>query len=74
MMARQTLPKAKRESILREFNHRCAICGSDRPHIHHIDEDATNNELENLLPLCPNCHLLDQHNPTSPVDPRKLYL
>jgi hypothetical protein len=63
-----------RDAVLREFNHRCAICGADRPQIHHIDENPGNNDLENLLPICPNCHLTDQHNPTVPADPEKLAL
>jgi hypothetical protein len=40
--------------------------------MHHIDEDATNNSANNLLPLCPNCHLRDQHNPTRKVEIPKL--
>jgi hypothetical protein len=71
---RLPITKQLREQVLAEFNHRCAICGTDRPQLHHIDEDPANNELGNLLPLCPNCHLVDQHNPTAPVDPRKLRL
>lgn len=50
---------------MREFNHRCAICGADRPQIHHLDENPGNNEPSNLLPLCPNCRLSDQHDPTA---------
>ena len=46
----------------------------DNPHLHHIDENPANNANENLLPLCPNCHLIDQHNPTAPMDRRKLSL
>ncbi len=57
-----------------EYDHRCAICASDRPHLHHIDEDATNNDVFNLLPLCPNCHLRDQHNPTKKIEIGKLKL
>ena len=57
-----------------EFRHRCAICGADRPQIHHIDGDPSNNNVDNLLPLCPNHHLTDQHNPTAPFDPEKLAL
>jgi hypothetical protein len=52
----------------------CAICGTDRPQLHHIDENPAHNESANLLPLCPNCHLVDQHNPTAPIDSRKLGL
>lgn len=73
-MARKALPRATRDAVLREFNHRCAICGGDGPQLHHIDEDPTNNSPENLIPLCPNCHLRDQHNPTAPVDVLKLSL
>ncbi len=71
---RVTPSKAVREAVLAEFNHRCAVCGKDRPQIHHIDEDPSNNDPINLIPLCPNCHLIDQHNPTLPIDPAKLSL
>jgi hypothetical protein len=69
-----TVPKAVREQVLREFNHQCAICGSGNPHLHHIDGDRSNHDPMNLLPLCPNCHLGDQHNPTGKVDQEKLKL
>ncbi|MCC4309757.1 MAG: HNH endonuclease signature motif containing protein [Alcanivorax sp.] len=73
-MPRESIPKGLKEKILDEYDHRCAVCGGDRPHLHHIDEDATNNIEKNLLPLCPNCHLRDQHNPTRKVDIPKLNL
>jgi hypothetical protein len=73
-MPRKTIPKATREIVNNEYDHRCAICASDRPHLHHIDEDATNNDVLNLLPLCPNCHLTDQHNPTKKIEIGKLKL
>ncbi len=68
------IPKKTRECVMSEYSHRCAICGTDNPHLHHIDEDPSNNDQTNLIPLCPNCHLLDQHNPTSAIDKRKLHL
>lgn len=71
---RIAVPKAIRERVLGEFYHRCAICSGDRPQIHHIDEDPANNDVLNLLPLCPNCHLRDQHDPTTPLDYDKLRL
>jgi hypothetical protein len=71
---RQELPKTVRDKILSEFNHRCAICGNTRPQIYHIDKNHKNNEISNLLPLCPNHHLSDQHNPTKPFDPIRLSL
>jgi hypothetical protein len=71
---RQLIPKSVRDALLNEFNHRCAMCGGDRPQIHHIDENPSNNTLDNLIPLCPNNHLLDSHNPTHPIEPDKLRL
>ena len=71
---RENIPKAIKELVLKEYNHRCAICGGDRPQIHHIDESPNNNDQLNLIPLCPNCHLTDQHDPTQPVEPEKLSL
>lgn len=73
-MTRESIPKKLKDTLLDEYDHRCAVCGGDRPHIHHIDEDASHNELHNLLPLCPNCHLRDQHNPTRKIDISKLQL
>jgi hypothetical protein len=71
---RRTIPKAVRDAVLDEFGHKCAICGNERPQIHHIDTDPANNVLTNLIPLCPNHHLIDQHQPTRALDPRLLML
>ena len=72
--SRITIPVKIKNDVLKEFHHRCAICGGDGPHLHHIDENPSNNELNNLLPLCPNCHLRDQHNPTASIEVEKLKL
>jgi len=38
---------------------KCSRCGTDkRIEIHHKDEDITNNSIDNLIPLCKNCHFL----------------
>jgi hypothetical protein len=71
---RPAIPKAVKEAVLKEFHHLCAICGEKDPQLHHIDEDNANNDPMNLLPLCPNHHLTDQHNPTSKIDPLILRL
>lgn len=71
---RTTIPKGTKERVLREFNHRCAICGEDNPHLHHIDENPSNNEIDNLITLCPNHHLSDQHNPTMSIPYYKMKL
>lgn len=71
---RAGIPKSVREQVLREFRHHCAACGADRPHVHHIDGDPSINDPLNLIPMCPNCHLQDQHDPTASTDPGKLRL
>lgn len=71
---RISIPQKITSKVLKEFNHRCAKCGADNPHLHHIDENPSNNDPLNLIPLCPNCHLVDQHNPTRLVEPGKLSL
>lgn len=73
--ARRILPTYKvREKVMAEFRHLCAVCGKHSPQIHHIDGDKNNNELLNLLPLCPNHHLLDAHSPTEAIPPLKMKL
>lgn len=38
---------------------KCQSCGYDKVlDLHHIDEDHTNNDPENHVILCPNCHAL----------------
>lgn len=49
-----------RKQALRYYPNECAICGYseevDILEVHHIDENRQNNNLENLIILCPNCH------------------
>lgn len=69
MATRKKLGATVAQSVLKEFNHLCALCGKERPQIHHIDGNNSNNVESNLLPICPNHHLLDAHSPTDPIDP-----
>ena len=42
-----------------EINSQCPFCENTDVghfHIHHIDENPSNNGIENLILLCPNCH------------------
>lgn len=43
----------------KEITKRCFNCGFNlyRCDIHHKDKNKNNNELNNLIGLCPNCHL-----------------
>jgi len=46
-----------REKALRAKGEYCHLCGrTDRIEVHHINADSTNNDLENLVPVCPSCH------------------
>lgn len=49
-----------RLKALRTYSNKCAICNYDEEpkilQVHHIDENRSNNKLDNLIILCPNCH------------------
>lgn len=49
-----------RRIAFENFEHKCKICGWDKDErileVHHIDENRKNNELNNLIILCPICH------------------
>ncbi len=49
-----------RTRALQLLPHKCAVCGWDEDvdilQVHHIDEDRTNGDIENLIILCPTCH------------------
>ena len=51
-------------------NNKCEKCNWGEEHpithtvplaVHHIDGDCTNNKIENLQLLCPNCHSLTEN-------------
>jgi len=53
--------------VLERDNDTCQKCGStEQIHIHHIDWDEDNNDLDNLVLLCNSCHQkLHLHVPLS---------
>ena len=53
---RVALPEIKKLEIITLCNNRCCICQTPFVVIHHIDNNPSNNNLDNLAPLCPNCH------------------
>lgn len=56
MSRRIPLSEAVRLEIISKSNNRCCICQTPFIQIHHIDGDPSNNDSDNLAPLCPNCH------------------
>ena len=49
-----------RKKAFKYYEHKCAICDwnedEDMLEVHHIDEDRSNNSINNLLILCSICH------------------
>ncbi len=55
----------KKDYIFLEASDSCALCsikGADNLTIHHIDKDEKNNEYDNLILLCHNCHCRHHQN------------
>ena len=52
--------KELKQSILKRDNYKCqnlkCLKKSNKLHIHHIDYDKKNNNLDNLITLCNSCH------------------
>ena len=48
--------RARRLALERD-DHRCQGCGrTDKLETHHIDEDWRNNDVDNLVTVCVDCH------------------
>lgn len=51
---------AYRRNAFLHYEHKCAICGWNKDErvleVHHIDENRDNNNIDNLIILCPTCH------------------
>lgn len=49
-----------RDIAFNYYEHRCCVCGWDEDdrilQVHHIDSNRNNNDVSNLIILCPNCH------------------
>lgn len=71
----------RKSKILRHGYGRCALCGVEnyKPNprtkskvvltAHHIDEDYTNNDTCNLIPLCQQCHFAAHRKKTPHYKP-----
>ncbi len=61
------IPTFIKRYLMEKYDNKCEKCGWGEMHpithnipleVHHIDGDCTNNKIENLQLLCPNCHSL----------------
>jgi hypothetical protein len=53
---RVAVSEGLRIETIAKCNNRCCVCQTPFVVIHHIDENPSNNDPDNLAPLCPNCH------------------
>lgn len=63
-MEKETRKKVSQKiekQVMKEYSSLCAICGKTDPQVHHIDENPSNNDIQNLIPLCTDCHLIKIH-------------
>ena len=61
---RVEIPPEFAARVLYDSDHTCCVCRLERTtvQIHHIDEDPSNNDFENLTVICHNCHGLAHTN------------
>lgn len=60
------MPDDYRRKCFEEYEERCFLCGDDHNiEVHHIDGDRSNNDVDNLMPICPDCHNI-VHNRSDP--------
>jgi len=64
-VTRIPIPDIISDELLVSCGHSCCKCGRQFVQIHHIDEDRTNNDSDNLIPLCKLCH--DEVHSTVPM-------
>ena len=65
-MNRQPIPPEIRKLIYEIYDRKCGRCGSEEYlHVHHIDRNPENNDLENLELLDIWCHYLEHERKES---------
>ena len=54
-----------RPAVLMRDGNQCCLCNDSGKQVHHIDGDKQNNEIENLVTLCRQCHAWVGHRRTT---------
>ena len=72
------VPEEDRAQLLLWCARHCCFCGkpcTTNIVIHHIDGNPSNNDRDNLIPICCDCHgELERYNPEHPVGTRYCHL
>lgn len=72
------VPEEDRAKMLLWCARHCCFCGkacTTNIVVHHIDGDSSNNDLDNLIPVCFDCHgELERYNPKHPVGTKYRHL
>jgi hypothetical protein len=75
---RATVPEEDRAKLFLWCARHCCFCGKEcttNIEIHHIDGERSNNELDNLIPVCFDCHgELQRYNSEHPRGSKYRYL
>jgi len=66
-------PGYYRKICFEKYDHKCLVCNeSNIVDVHHIDGDHKNNDIENLLPLCPTHHRYMHYKKFRPLIQEKI--
>ena len=68
---RKTVPALASKKVYQEADNRCPFCAvADVAvlEVHHLDGNPSNNEVENLIVVCGNCHSKITRGEISPAD------
>jgi len=58
MAARPKIPQSTVDRLMAKCGHTCCLCRRELAHdIHHLNFNPTDNNEDNLIPLCKNCHV-----------------
>lgn len=63
---RKPIPKTVEKSVRVRSGNRCERCGYDFnkfpiEEFHHVNENPSDNRVDNILHICPNCHALEHY-------------